>query len=162
MAEEKIGHLIKLPLDATNESVKAEPLVECSEKELSEVLRDLRIAVDEKNYIPQTPTKDNPALSDNYVFDTGDENFVLKDLKRKNFVGKIKDLSKGAIKRKERGLPEEYLYVFKYTCRLFRRDAHFSELEYDDILIYIKVNDRKIPYKKVYVISFHKNNPKEK
>ena len=30
MAEEKIGHLIKLPLDATNESVKAEPLVECS------------------------------------------------------------------------------------------------------------------------------------
>ena len=73
-----------------------------------------------------------------------------------------KDLSKGAIKRKERGLPEEYLYVFKYTCRLFRRDAHFSELEYDDILIYIKVNDRKIPYKKVYVISFHKNNPKEK
>ena len=42
MAEEKIGHLIKLPLDATNESVKAEPLVECSEKELSEVLRDLR------------------------------------------------------------------------------------------------------------------------
>ena len=81
-------------------------MVECSEKELSEVLRDLRIAVDEKNYIPQTPTKDNPALSDNYVFDTGDENFVLKDLKRENFVGKIKDLSKGAIKRKERGLPE--------------------------------------------------------
>ena len=120
MAEEKIGHLIKLPLDATNESVKAEPLVECSEKELSEVLRDLRIAVDEKNYIPQTPTKDNPALSDNYVFDTGDENFVLKDLKRENFVGKIKDLSKGAIKRKERGLPEEYLYVFKYT--IFKYD----------------------------------------
>ena len=26
MAEEKIGHLIKLPLDATNESVKAEPV----------------------------------------------------------------------------------------------------------------------------------------
>ena len=26
MAEEKIGHLIKLPLDATNESVKAEPM----------------------------------------------------------------------------------------------------------------------------------------
>ena len=58
MAEEKIGHLIKLPLDATNESVKAEPLVECSEKELSEVLRDLRIAVDEnKIYITSTPTR---------------------------------------------------------------------------------------------------------
>lgn len=120
MAEEKIGHLIKLPLDATNESVKAEPLVECSEKELSEVLRDLRIAVDEKNYIPQTPTKDNPALSDNYVFDTGDENFVLKDLKRENFVGKIKDLSKGAIKRKE----EDYQ---KNICMFLNIHVGYSE-----------------------------------
>lgn len=160
MAEEKIGHLIKLPLDAINEAVEAEPRVVCSEEEISEVLKDLYTAVDEKTYIPQTPTVDNPALSDDYIFDTNDENLVLKDIKRDNFVGKIKDLSKGAAKRRAKGFPEEYLYVFKYACKLMRRDAHSGAPEDEDILIYIKVNDRKIPYDKVFVISFHKNKPK--
>ena len=27
----------------------------------------------------------------------------------------------------------------------------------ENVLIYIKINDRKIPYKKVFIISFHKN-----
>ena len=85
---------------------------------------------------------------------------ILKDLRRDNFVGKIKDLSKGAAKRKAQGLPQEYLYVFKYACRLLRRDAQSSGIEDEDILIYIKVNDRKTPYNKVFVISFHKNKPR--
>ena len=160
MAEDKIGHLVKLPLDAITEFVEAEPQVAYSEDEVREVLNDLYNAVDKKTYIPQTPTVDNPALSDDYIFDTNDENLVLKDLKRDNFVGKIKDLSKGAVKRKARGLPDEYLYVFKYACKLMRRDAHLGALENEDILIYIKINDRKIPYDRVFVISFHKNKPK--
>lgn len=130
-----MGHLVKLPLDAINEPVEAEPRVAYSEAEIREVLDDLYAAVDKKTYIPQTPTADNPALSDDYIFDTNDENLVLKDLKRDNFVGKIKDLSKGSAKRKAKGLPEEYLYVFKYACKLMRRDAQSSALETEDIII---------------------------
>ena len=161
MAEDRLGNLVKLPLSAISESVEAEPRVAYSEDEISEVLRDLYAAVDKKTYIPQTPTADNPALSDDYIFDTNDENLVLKDLKRENFVGKIKDLSKGAAKRKANGFPEEYLYVFKYACKLMRRDAHSSGVENEEVLIYIKINDRKTPYDKVFVISFHKNKPKK-
>lgn len=160
MAEDQIGHLVKLPLDAIKENVQAEPRVAYSEDEIEQVLSDLYDAVNRKNYIPQTPTKDNPALSDDYIFDSNDENLVLKDLKRENFVGKIKDLSKGAAKRRARGLPEEYLYVFKYACKLMRRDAQSSGVDDEDILIYIKVNDRKTPYERVFVISFHKNRPR--
>lgn len=154
------GHLLKLPIDAIDETVEAEPQVSYSEEEISEVLKDLYIAVDKKTYIPQTPTAENPALSDDYIFDTTDENLVLKDLKRENFVGKIKDLSKGAAKRRAKGLPEEYLYVFKYACKLLRRDAQNGGAE--DVLIYIKINDRKVPFEKVFVISFHKNKPKNR
>ena len=57
-------------------------IVEVEKNEISEVPADLRNAVDKKTYIPQTPTADNPALSDDYIFDTKDENLVLKDLKR--------------------------------------------------------------------------------
>ena len=32
----------------------------------------------------------------------------------------------------------------------------------ENVLIYIKINSRKVPYNKVFVISFHKNNPKSK
>ena len=42
MNEEKIGHLAKLPIDAIDEEVSAEPNVYCSESELSEMLKDLR------------------------------------------------------------------------------------------------------------------------
>ena len=97
MNEEKIGHLAKLPIDAIDEEVSAEPNVYCSESELSEMLKDLRRAVDERNYQPQAPTEENPALSDDYIFDSEDE--ILKDLKEANFVGKIKDVGKGIAAR---------------------------------------------------------------
>lgn len=161
MAEDKIGHLIKLPINAIGETVDAEPKEPYTEAEVLSVLNDLRVAVDTKSYVPQTPTVDNPSLSDDYIFDTNDENLVLKDLTMQNFVGKIKDVGKGAKKRLEKGLPQEFLYVFKYPCRLLRRDAQESEMDADNVLIYIKINDRQIPYKKIFIISFHKNRPKK-
>jgi len=39
-----------------------------------------------------------------------------------------------------------------------RRDAAIDESE--DVLIYIKINNRKVPYKKVFIVSFHKNRSK--
>lgn len=160
MADVQIGHFIKLPMDAIAENVHAEPKEHCTEAEIINVLRDLSIAVDTKSYIPQTPTVDNPALSDDYIFDTNDENIILKDLTTKNFVGKIKDVGKGAKRRLNEGLPQEYLYVFKYPCRLERRDAQDSGTVSDNVLIYIKINDRHVPDKKLFIVSFHKNRPK--
>ena len=145
------------PEYSIDEEVSAEPKVECLSSEVLEVLKDLRVAVDKKSYQPQAPIVDNPSLSDDYIFDTEDENMVLKDLTEINFVGKIKDVGKGAKKRLEKGLPQEYLYVFKYPCRLQRRDADDSGIDNENVLIYIKINDRKTPYKKVFIISFHKN-----
>ena len=126
MAEDKSGHPVKILVDTIKESVEAEPQVAYSEEEISEVLTDLYDAVNKKTYVSQTPTIDNPSLSDDYIFDTNDQNQVLKDLKKDNFVGKIKDLSKGAAKRKAKGFSEEYLYVFQYACKLKRRDAYTS------------------------------------
>lgn len=162
MEEDKLGHIVRLSLDAINEPVEAEPRLTYTEEEISNVLKDLYGAVDMENYVPPTSTKDNPALSDEYIIETQDMNLVLKDLNRDNFVGKIKDLSKGAAKRKARGFPEEYLYVFKYACKLSRRDADANGVKDENILIYIKINSRKVPYNKVFLISFHKNNPKSK
>ncbi|MGN1085305.1 MAG: hypothetical protein ACI4QX_09880 [Lachnospiraceae bacterium] len=153
-------HFRKLPIDAIDEYVEAAPIIFCSDDELLTVLQDLSKAVDEKTYIPQTPTEENPALSDDYVFDTSDENKILKDLSKENFVAKVLDLSKGAAKRKKLGYPQEYLFIFKYPCKLMRRDAEESGMTSEHVLIYIKVNDRKIPYEKVFVVSFHKNRPK--
>lgn len=73
MVEEKLGHLTKLPIDAIDEEVSAEPKVECPSSELLGVIEDLRVAVDERDYKPQVPTEENPSLSDDYVFDTQDE-----------------------------------------------------------------------------------------
>lgn len=160
MIESFQGYVQKISLDTISEIVEGEPKVEASHEEIINVLKDLYIAVDKRDYIPQTPTEENPALSDDYVFDTNDQNLVLKDLKEDNFVAKIIDVSKGAERRRQKGLPQEYLYVFKYACKLMRRDATIDELE--DVLIYIKINNRKIPYKKVYIVSFHKNRPKNK
>lgn len=160
MAEEKIGHLIKLPLNSLGENVSAEPKVECSSLEVLQVLDDLRVAVDAQNYIEPTPTAQNPALSDDYIFDLDDQNYILRDLREANFVGKIKDVGKGAKKRLQRGFPQEYLYVFKYLCELQRRDAEDSGIDTEELVIYIKINNRKIPYEKVIVISFHKNRGK--
>lgn len=76
------------------------------------MLKDLRRAVDERNYQPQAPTEENPALSDDYIFDSEDENIILKDLKEANFVGKIKDVGKGAKKRLERDCRKNiYMYL---------------------------------------------------
>lgn len=160
MPDEKVGHLIKLPIDSIDENVDAEPKEPYTEEEVLGVLSDLRNAVDNMSYIPQTPTVDNPALSDEYIFDTNDENLVLKDLTKLNFVGKIKDVGKGAKRRIKQGLPQEYLYVFKYPCKLARRDAQESGTNLDSVLIYIKINDRKVPDKKLFIVSFHKNRPK--
>lgn len=159
---ETTEHLRKLPIDAIEESVDATPAVACGEDELLHVLQDLAKAVDEKTYIPQTPTADNPALSDDYVFNTSDENVILKDLSKENFVAKVRDVGKGAEKRKKMGYPQEYLYIFKYPCKLMRRDAEESGVSYENVLIYIKVNDRKIPDEKVFIVSFHKNRPKNR
>ena len=162
MEETKTGNFSKISLDSFTEIVVVEPRVECYEKEIKDVLADLRAAVDAEDYIVQTPTKDNPALSDDYIFSTNDQNLILKDLSLENHVGKIKDLGKGAVKRKQNGLPQEYLHVFQYPCSLKRRDAQESGVVSENVLIYIKINDRKVPYKKIFVISFHKNRKQSK
>ena len=160
MQNNKKRHLIKIPIDEIKENVCAEPREPCTQEELSTILKDLRSAVDRKSYIPQTPTEDNPALSDDYIFDADDENLVLKDLTEMNFVGKIKDVGRGAIRRLRQGFPQEYLYVFKYPCKLARRDAQESGTNEEKVLIYIKINDRKVPEEKLFIVSFHKNRPK--
>lgn len=159
MAEGKLGHLTKLPIDAIKEVVSVKPQVECPKAEILGVLRDIKTAVDGRDYVPQAPTRDSPSLSDVYIFDTNDEELILKDLSSDNFVGKIIDVGKGAKKRLENGLPQEYLYVFKYPCKLQRRDADIDE-DSDNVLIYIKINNRKVPYRKVIIVSFHKNRIK--
>lgn len=162
MEENRIGNVEKLPINSIVENVDANPKVAYTDQELEELFQDLAIAVDTKDYVPQTPTEDNPALSDYYIFTTNDQNLILKDLKKKNLVGKVLDRSKGAAKRKERGLPQEYLYVFQYPCKMLRRDAQESGINAENVLIYIKINNRKNPYKKIFIVSFHKNNPKFK
>lgn len=116
-------HLLKLPIDAIEESVDATPAVACSEEELL---------------------------------------LVLQDLAKENFVAKVWDLGKGAEKRKKMGYPQEYLYVFKYPCKLMRRDVQESGVSFENVLIYSKVNDRKIPSKQVFIVSFHKNRSKKR
>lgn len=160
MQDEKIGHFIKLPIGAIKENVYAEPKEPCSEAEVLSILQDLRSAVDNMSYFPHTPTDDNPALSDDYIFDTEDENLMLKDITQLNFVGKIKDVGKGAKRRLKQGLPQEFLYVFQYPCKLARRDAQESGTNMENVLIYIKINDRKVPKEKLFIVSFHKNRPK--
>lgn len=160
MLQVETGHFAKLRLEDISEVIEAEPRVECFDYEVKMILDDVNHAVDNKNYIPPTPTEENPALSDDYIFDTEDVNLILQDLNCDNFVAKILDLSKGAKKRKAKGYPQEYLYVFKYACRLSRLDVNTSGVEYDKVLIYIKINSRKIPINKVYIVSFHKNNVK--
>ena len=116
----------KLSLSVIDETVDAEPKVEASQEEIKNVLNDLYVAVDNSEYIPQTPTEENPALSDDFIFDTKDQNFVLKDLEEDNFVAKIKDISKGAERRRQKGLPQEYLYVFKYACKYLHLTQRLS------------------------------------
>lgn len=153
MDKEKLGHLVKLPINAIDEDISVEPIVQCPKSELLIVLQDLKFAVNRMDYVSATPTEENPALSDDYIFDTGDQNIILNDLNEVNFVGKIKDIGKGAKKRLAKGLPQEYLYVFKYPCRLQRRDADYSGIDNENVLIYIKINDRKIPYEdKVHIM----------
>lgn len=154
------SHVVPLDLCSITEPVVARPAVTCTNEELSEVIEKVNIAGKTGDYIPQTPTVENPALSDDYIFDTADQNLILEQLNSTNFVGKVVDKSKGAVKRQAKGYPAEYLYIFKYPCRLKRRDALSSGVPTDDVLIYIKINNRKIPYERLIVVSFHKNHPK--
>lgn len=98
MADEKLGHLTKLPIDSIKEVVSVKPQVECSKSEILRVLKDIKTAVGGRDYVPQAPTRDSPSLSDEYIFDTNDEELILKDLSSDNFVGKIIDVGKGAKK----------------------------------------------------------------
>ena len=162
MEDEKHKHFIRLPVKGFPEQAEADPKVLCTAVEVETVLKDLTSAVDTNSYFPATPTVENPALSDDYIFDTEDEKQILKDLEQEHFVGKVMDLGKGAVRRRKQGLPQEYLYIFQYPCRLYRRDAQESKILTEDILIYIKINNRKNPDKQVFIISFHKNRPRKK
>ena len=107
----KKGHFKPLSINSIAEKVDARPKVACTSSEIQEVLKDLATAVDDESYIPATPTKDNPSLSDDYIFDKGDEKLILKDLAPANFVGKIKTLEK--VLKKERTmvfLRNTYMY----------------------------------------------------
>ncbi len=156
----KKGHVKPLPIDSITEEIDARPKVPCNDEEVLGVLEDLVNAVDNESYIPAIPTKENPALSDDYIFDKTDEMLVLKMLNLENFVAKVKDVGKGAKRRVEQGLPQEFLYVLKFPCELTRRDADISGIETEQVLIYIKINNRKVPDETVFIISFHKNNPR--
>ena len=76
MADEQLGHLWKIPIESVEQSVEAKTQVHCSPPEIAQMLQDLYVAVENKAYVPQTPTPDNPALSDDYIFDTEDENLA--------------------------------------------------------------------------------------
>lgn len=150
----------KIPLSQVSEKVCASPKVSCTRSEVLQTLKELKAAVKDSNYVPEKPTKENPLLSEDYIFNRLDHDEILMDLELQNFVAKVLDTSKGAIKRKQKGLPQEYLYIFKYACELKRKDADISHIPSEKILIYIKINSRKVPYKKVFIVSFHKNNPR--
>jgi len=154
------GHFNSLPISSITEKVVASPKVNCDNQEIQAVIVDLKKAVEDESYKAAIPTAEKPSLSDDYIFDKEDEKMILSDLKLDHFVAKVKDLSKGAAKRKKSGLPQEYLYIFQYPCELIRRDADTSGIEKEKNLIYIKINVRKVPYQIVIVVSFHKNNPK--
>lgn len=156
-----MSNFTELPLEAIEEPIVARPLVSYKVDEVEDVLEKLREAVDNENYIPQKATEKNPALSDEYIFETQDQNQILKNLKVKNLVGKVKDKGEGAKKRETKGFPPEFLYVFKYACILKRRDADITGNEQENVLVYIKINARKIPRDVMIIVSFHKNHAKK-
>ncbi len=148
-------HFIKLPIEVMEQSVSCRPKVACDDSEVMEVLQDLCGAIAMGTYFGPPP--DEPPLDETYIFDKYDMELILKDLSVDNFVGKIKDVGKGAKKRIQRGYPQEYLYVFQYACELKRKDFDDSGTNNEKVLIYIKVNNRKEPTRNIFVISFHKN-----
>lgn len=158
--DQKKGHVKPLPINSITENVEVRPKVTCDNSEVQAVISALRKAVIDESYKPAIPTAENPSLADEYIFDKEDEKSVLQNLKPENFVGKAIDLSKGAKKRKALGLPQEYLYVFKYPCELIKRESDKSGTSKENVLIYIKINNRTTPYHIVFIVSFHKNNPK--
>jgi hypothetical protein len=143
-----IGHFRKLPMAGVCEQVSAGPKVACTEMEKQMLLADVHEAAKTGEYKPALPTEDNPSLSRDYIFDSNDEASVLKDLKIENFIAKIEDKSKGAEKRKEKGLPEEFLYVFAYPCELLCRSEDDSKNARKELIIYIKINNRREPKKR--------------
>ena len=136
--------------------VEVRPMVLCTETEIQDIVKELHKSVEKKDYKIAISNK-NRALFEKYVLDSRDAEQILLDLQETDFVGKIVDVGKGAKKRLEKGLPQEYLYVFQYPCELKRRDAEESGIEEERILIYIKINHRVVPYDQVFIISFHEN-----
>ena len=104
MAEGKLGHLTKLPIDAIKEVVSVKPQVECPKSEILGVLRDIKTAVDGRDYVPQAPTRDSPSLSDVYIFD-----FVKEAQKREIYTPQdIKMVSHSEYEKKWYQFCDEY------------------------------------------------------
>ncbi len=155
--EQVNGHVSKLPINAIPQTIRATPAVAATQDEVEEILKALYAAVEAGTYIPASPTTENPALSDNYIFNLKDEQQILLDLTFENFVTKILDVGKGSKRRISMGYPQEYLYVFKYPCQLQPRDQ--NEVERKNVLIYIKLNYRTVPNQMMFIVSFHENHP---
>ena len=156
MTDEPKHHVCKLSLEECSEPVYARPKVDCTREEVTSVLQELRKAVKAHNYVPPSPRGDELDLWMEYLLDDKDIDGILMDLNEENFVGKVKDMSKGGKHREKRGFPPEFPYVFKYYCKLIRRDSG-AKIARDNVLIYIKINNRVVPNHIVFVISFHKN-----
>ena len=123
MGDENLRHLVKLTMDSFARSVSARPSVPCTRAEVDKVLLELNAAVDDGSYIPETPTVDNPALSDDYIFTPEDKDYVLKDLSQHNFVGKVKDVGKGAKKRLSRGCRKSIYMFFNIRADFYDETA---------------------------------------
>ena len=156
MTDEPKQHVCKLPLEESDEEVHARPRVESTQEEVTSILKELRGAVSEQNYAPPSPRGDELDLMTEYLLYPEDMEGILLDLKEENFVDKVRDMSEGGRRRVRKGFPPEFPFVFKYYCKLIRRDSG-EKIIRDNVLIYIKINIRTVPNHIVFVISFHKN-----
>lgn len=148
-------NIVKVSFDDYDEEVTAEPQVPCSEQEVLSVLNDIYIAVNNDSYYCPRDER-NYSFFSYFNINKKEQDFILKDLTYSNFVAKIKNLNENSKARKLKGYPDEYLYVFKYPCEIYKRDD-IKLLFPQKVMIYIKINNRKIPNKIVIVVSFHEN-----
>ena len=150
------GNFKRCSKDLIDDQIDVRPEAPYTEAEVQDIVKELHKSVENKDYTITYSDK-NRALFEKYVLESSDIDKILLDLQETDFVGKIVDVGKRAKKRLEKGLPQEYLFVFQYPCELKRRDAEESGIEEERILIYIKINHRKVPYNRVFIISFHEN-----
>ncbi len=150
------GNFKRCSKDLIDDRIDVRPEAPYTEAEVQDIVKELHKSVENKDY-KITYSDKYKALFEKYVLESRDTDKILLDLQDTDFVGKIVDVGKGAKKRLEKGLPQEYLYVFQYPCELKRRDAEESGIEEERILIYIKINHRIVPYNLVFIISFHEN-----